>query len=378
MKIALFFTEGISLKSWHDTGVLYRDSLLYERLIAMGHEVVFVTYGGENDPDYLPPNSKIQVLTRPAEMGLRDYSWKIHRIHGHILKDADIIKSHQVNGARYAAYAKLRLGNKPYIARCGYLPSYFMAQEKAPFRARLRNWIEEFIAFHMADAICVPSEAEIRYLRRHYGIRTQKAHACPNWVDTDFFKPDNESIKKHPRRICFVGRFEAQKDPLLLIEALRDLENIELLMIGGGTMKAQIEAKIMEYGISATVLDRVDNENLPRYLNESAIYALPTRYEGGSPKTLFEAMACALPVIGTDGFGVNEAFEDGVHGYKIPVGDAAALRNAIQQLLDNPDHARKLGTQARQHVIGHYSIDHALERELKILQLVSRHRPLTR
>lgn len=370
MKLALFFTEGMSLKIWHELGVLQRDSLLYEKLCAAGHDVYFISYGRADDADYLPPHSPIKLLTRPQGMGLREYSWGLHRVHRDILKNVDVIKSHQVKGARYASYAKLRLGYKPYIARCGYLQSVFLAHEGASRGEKLRTWIEEFIAFHMADAVCVPSRSEIRYLRRRYGINPRKAYACPNWVDTDFFKPD-PSIEKHPRRICFVGRFHPQKDPLLLLEAVRGLD-VELLMIGGGEMKGEIEDRVRAYGIQATLLDRVLNEDLPRYLNSSALYVLPTRYEGGSPKTLFEAMACGLPVIGTDAFGADEAFVDGEHGCKIRVGDAAGLREAIQRLLADPVQAKQLGAAGRQQVIENYAIERAFERELKILAAVTK------
>ena len=366
MKIALFFTEGMSLRGWHDAGLLHRDSALYEQLCAAGHEVVFVTYGFTGDADFLPAGSPIKVLTRPQGMGQRSYSWKIHAIHHDALADVDVIKSHQVTGARYATYARWKLGTKHYIARCGYLPSYFMGQEGAPFSRKLRNWVEEFLSFHLASVICVPSRAEIDYLRRRYRINTTKARPCPNWVDADFFRPDPRT-EKHPRRICFVGRFHPQKDPLLLIEALRGLPDVELLMIGGGPLRPEIEQRIAENGISATLLDRVSNEDLPRYLNSSAMYVLPTRYEGGSPKTLFEAMACELPVISTDGFGVDEAFQDGVQGHKIPVGDVAALRHAIQKMLDDPNRAREMGRAGRQHVIVNYSVEQALQRELDVL-----------
>jgi glycosyltransferase involved in cell wall biosynthesis len=366
MKIALFFTEGMSLRGWHEAGLLHRDSALYEQLCAAGHEVFFVTYGFADDADYLPAGSPIQVLTRPQGMGQREYSWKIHAVHRAHLADADVIKSHQVTGARYAAYARWKLGVKQYIARCGYLPSYFMSQEGAPRSKKMRNWLEEFLSFHLASAICVPSRAEINYLRRRYRINTGKARPCPNWVDARFFAPD-ANTEKNPRRICFVGRFHPQKDPLLLLDALRGLPDVELLMIGGGPLRPEIEAGIAAAGIKATLLDRVDNEDLPRYLNSSALYVLPTRYEGGSPKTLFEAMACELPVISTDGFGVDEAFQDGVQGHKIPVGDADALRTALQKLLDDPVRARAMGRAGRQHVIDNYSVEQALQRELDML-----------
>lgn|GEM_PF-1468095 len=366
MRLVLFLTEGMSLRKWADAGILHRELLLYEHLAAQGYQVSMISYGSR-DAQFLPEGSPIQILDRPVDMDYRTYSWRIHAIHRDALMKADVIKSHQVIGARYAAYARFRLPKKiPYIARCGYLPSYFMQQEGAPRGQRIRNAIEEALSFHRATVISVPSQAEIDYLHTRYRINQQKAFACPNWIDTEHFKP-NPDIQKHPRQICFVGRFHPQKAPFDLLDAVKQIPDVELIMIGGGMLQDQIEAKVKAEQIPATIYSRVDNDTLAEHYNRAAVYVLPTRYEGGSPKTLLEAMACGVPVVSTDGFGVNEAFKNGVHGIKVPVGDVRALRNSIEMLLDAPELATEYGQQARAHVVSGYGLDAALEREAMLL-----------
>ena len=77
-------------------------------------------------------------------------------------------------------------------------------------------------------------------------------------------------------------------------------------------------------------------------------------------------MSCGLPVISTNGFGVNEVFNHLEHGIKIDVDDVTALRNAILLLLKNPDMRKKMGENGRKLVLEHYSIEKAIERELNI------------
>jgi len=137
-------------------------------------------------------------------------------------------------------------------------------------------------------------------------------------------------------------------------------------MIGKGPLKSQIEEKCKEYKIKATLIDYASNESLPGYLNSSLAYVLPTMYEGGSPKTLLEAMACGLPVVSTDAFGVDEAFEHKVHGFKCKVNDVRAMADAIKQLLNNQELRQQLGKNSRTHVLEMYSIEKAIERELTI------------
>lgn len=368
--IALFFTYGMSVKGWYTAGLVKRDTLLYERLSKHGYQTHFITYGDENDGDYLPDGSLIRVHGKPWNMGNLRYGLSIPSLHRDVLKGVDIIKSHQVIGSRFAVRAKSKF-NKTYVARGGYLPSAFLAGQNAGPIVRGVNYLEERLSFRSADIFCVPSQTEIDYLSRRYRVETGKGRVCPNWIDTDVFKPD-PSVEKKPRRICFVGRFEAQKQPFLLLDALRGLEDVELLMIGGGPLRKEIDTRIREYGIAATVLDRVDNEDLPHHLNSSALYVLPTLYEGGSPKTLLEAMACGLPVICTKAFGADEAFDDGIHGLKVEARDVDGLRHAMAMLLEAPERGKKLGEKGRQRIIDFNSIEKALEREIGLIEELAR------
>lgn len=365
LSVALFFSYGMSIKGWSEAGLALRDSLLYRRLVEHGCAVTFVTYGDADDHEYLPGGVSVQVLTKPPGMSRQKYGRRISSLHREALSRVQVIKSHQVAGARYAVLSKLLL-RKPYIARCGYLGTVFAAEQEPSLRRRIKTRAEEFLAFRAADAVCVPSEAEVEYIVKRHGVRRERTHACPNWVDVDGFKPE-PGIQRHLRRVCFIGRFEPQKDPLVFLEAVKDIPDVELLMIGGGSLRHEIDARIDEYGLRATVLDRVSNEDLPAHLNGAALYVLPTRYEGGSPKTLFEAMACELPVVSTNAFGANEAFEDGAHGVKCDPGDVRAFRDGITSLLDNPDRARECGAAGRRHIIANFSVERAVERELAIL-----------
>lgn len=363
MHVALIFTEGVSLKTWREQGLILRDSLLYERLCAEGHRVTFVTYGKPDDEKYLPVKSRIEVLARPRDLSRQAYGRKLASVHGPALRDVDLIKAHQLRGARFAAWAAWRL-RKPFIARCGYLPSVFLRDKRAGWLLRARARMEAGFAFHRCDAAMVPGPSEADYVRDHYAIDPRKIHLAPNWIDTERFAPGNED--RQPRRICFVGRFVQQKQPLALLEVLKDIPDIELMMIGSGEMEPAIRAKIAEYGIRATILGQLENEAIPALLRQSALYVLPSLHEGGSPKTLLEAMACGLPVVSTNAFGVNDAFEDRQHGFKLAPHDIGGMSRAVQWLLSHPDEARAMGERGRAHVIANYSIERAVERELRL------------
>ena len=61
MHIVVFFTFDISLKNWHELGILNREVLLYKKLIEKEHKVTFITFGNAEDSNILN-NSKIKVI----------------------------------------------------------------------------------------------------------------------------------------------------------------------------------------------------------------------------------------------------------------------------------------------------------------------------
>lgn len=366
MHVALIFTEGVSLKTWKKSGLIVRDSLLYERLCALGHRVTFVTYGKPDDARHLPEGSRIEVLPMPRPMSPVSYGRRMPFLHHRALRKADVIKSHQLKGGRYAAWTA-RVLRKPLISRCGYLPSVFRRDEGADAEEIREAERDERITLGRANLVFVPGETEARLIVEKYGVGRERIHLMPNWIDTEQFRPA-ENRAGRARRVCFVARFVEQKQPLRVIDAMEGIPDAELLMIGGGDLEAQVRERIAARGIRATVLGRVANEELPGHLQQSAVYVLPTLFEGGSPKTLLEAMACGLPVISTTAFGVDDAFEDGVQGLKVAANDTEGLRRAIVRVLDDPKEAEAMGARGREHVIAQYSIDRAVERELALYE----------
>ncbi len=362
--LALFFTRGLALRHWHELGTLERDIALYERLCALGYRVTFVTYGEPDDAEHLPQGSPITVLSRPKGWSLRRYARTAHRVHREALASADVIKSHQIHGATTAARVARRLG-KPFMARCGYLPSMFAHASGAGLLRRMRATLEEVRAVRRAQAIAVPSQAEADYVAGRYRVSARRLHLCPNWVDTDRFRPGPQ--QRHQRRIAFVGRLEAQKQPLLFLELVRGLTQIEAVMIGTGRLEHKVAERVRVWGLPVRMLGRLNNEAIADELQRCAVYVFPTLCEGGSPKSLLEAMACGLPAVSTNAFGVREAFVHDAHGFQCRPDDLQGMREAVEYVLSNPARAQAMGQAARRHVISHYSLDRAVERETALL-----------
>ena len=87
-------------------------------------------------------------------------------------------------------------------------------------------------------------------------------------------------------------------------------------------------------------------DDMPAVLRGAAVVCLPS-YREGLPRVLVEAAACGRAIVTTDVPGCREVVRDGVNGLLVPVRDAAALAEAIGQLLDDPARRRAMGAAGR-------------------------------
>lgn len=97
------------------------------------------------------------------------------------------------------------------------------------------------------------------------------------------------------------------------------------------------------------------------------LVVLPS-YREGLPKVVIEAAACGRAIITTDVPGCRDAIEPNVTGLLVPVRDAEALADAIQQLLSDADLRRSMGAAGREFAEKEFSIDKVVEAHLKIYQ----------
>ena len=128
MHLVLFFTRGVSLRTWDMIGNLDREIALYVFLIDHGLNISFVTYGDSTDLNYADRLGGIRILCNETDLPLEQFERRLFSLHGRVINTADIIKTNQTYGGELALWAA-RLLRKPLIARCGYMWSFNAALE---------------------------------------------------------------------------------------------------------------------------------------------------------------------------------------------------------------------------------------------------------
>lgn len=143
--------------------------------------------------------------------------------------------------------------------------------------------------------------------------------------------------------VISVGQFIKRKGYDVLIEACRGLENnVGIYIIGGEPTNEYINLK-NSYNLNNLHFVGFKKKNeLKKYYCASDIFVLPTR-EDIWGLVVNEAMGHGLPVITTDRCIAGLELIDEKNGRIVPIDDANSLRNAIRELLDDPDKLKEMG-----------------------------------
>lgn len=106
-------------------------------------------------------------------------------------------------------------------------------------------------------------------------------------------------------------------------------------------------------------------DDMPAVYAQSHIVCLPS-YREGLPKVLLEAAACGRAIVTTDTTGCRDAVTHGETGLLVPIKDVAALADAVERLIREPETRRRMGALGRHRVMEHFSDAKVVAATLKL------------
>lgn len=149
--------------------------------------------------------------------------------------------------------------------------------------------------------------------------------------------------------VMSVGRLEAQKDPVALVQALAVARGrapgLRLVLVGSGSLEAEVRSVAVDRGVADSVTLLGLRHDVPDLLAAADVFALSSRWEG-LPRAALEATRAGLPVVATDTGGIREVIVDGETGRLVPIGDVVALGEALADLAVHPEGAKRLAAAA--------------------------------
>jgi glycosyltransferase involved in cell wall biosynthesis len=157
--------------------------------------------------------------------------------------------------------------------------------------------------------------------------------------------------------VTYLGRLAAHMGVLVALQAylqLTERADTSLLCIGGGPLADELRRHD-----GVVVLDETSHADVHRFLPLSDLLLLPSvttrRWREQFGRAAIEAMACGLPVVGSDSGEIPVLLEATGGGIVVPEGDAEALGEAIRSLLANEAARREMGMRGRREVTANFS-----------------------
>lgn len=215
-------------------------------------------------------------------------------------------------------------------------------------------------AYRFAHHIVANSSAAADQLVRE-GVRS-RIEVIANGVDADGYAAP--PVRDTLRTIITVANLRHEKGHETLVDAaawLRDRHpQLRYLFVGAGPRRAALEALVNARGLADTVVFTGHRDDVPALLAEADLFVLPSRSEA-FPNAAIEAMAAGLPVVACGIGGLLDLIDPERTGLLVPPDDAAALADAIDRLVSEPQRARRIGAAARQAVSARYSFDRMVQ-----------------
>jgi glycosyltransferase involved in cell wall biosynthesis len=258
--------------------------------------------------------------------------------------DLDVVIGYQ-SGA-IALFARWRAGvDIPVAVRESIVPSIAFKYESSVW-SFLKKRVKSF-AFSRADAVIAVCKGAADDLIENFDVPENIVEVIYNPAI-----PENiESLKLekiyHPwfdesetiPIVVSVGRLNLQKDCPTTLRAIAHLlkkREVRLVMVGDGPFIEELKDLAADLGIEKNVWFAGFQSNPYKFMAKSNVFVLTSIYEGIA-NVLSEALACGAPVVATDcPTGPTEVLLGGSAGKLVPVGDHAAVSEAIQEFLDDP------------------------------------------
>jgi glycogen(starch) synthase len=165
-----------------------------------------------------------------------------------------------------------------------------------------------------------------------------------------------------PPTILLLGRLSIEKGFDTAIKAFSLVKkrgtHAQLVIAGSGPERAFLEHLVNKLGLVDLVrfTGELSREEVPCIINKATLFLVPSHFEPFGLVAL-EAMQMQRPVIASNVGGLPEIVSHEETGLLVPPEDPEALCNAIQQLLDKPDVAIRMGIKGRMRAMEKFSLE---------------------
>ncbi len=233
------------------------------------------------------------------------------------------------------------------------------------------NWMERYNYRHAAYAIAGNHEAT--QVLQGKGYRGPATVIPQFGIDPELFCPSSipDGLDRRAGArltVGYAGGLVPEKGVDLLLQAVAACNRIwsdsqdpacSLALVGAGQERPALEALAKQLGIEQQIrfLGRIPSTDMPAFYRSIDVLAVPSRtmpnWKEQFGRVLIEAMACGVPVVGSDSGEIPNVVGDG--GLIFPEGDATALARCLDSLAQDGDLRSAMGERGRKRVLAQFT-----------------------
>ncbi len=237
-----------------------------------------------------------------------------------------------------------------YLTQAGVLPAYRYSDEVRAISARLGINITRL---NRLRGIASPNRFMTELLVRH-GVSPQLITQCAFGIDV----PENEASisrlpPRRPFRVGFIGSLTHLKGCHILIKAFKTLPEgrAKLKIYGNMEIFPEYSDELQRLAgddVDIEFCGVFDNSKIAEVMLDLDVLVVPSLWYENTPLVIYSAQASRCPVVASDFPGISEVIEDEVNGLLFKPGDVATLAKQLSRLIDEPDLALRLSSNAQQ------------------------------
>jgi glycogen synthase len=275
-------------------------------------------------------------------------------------------------------WIEARMGAHVAYYFCDYwptLPSAFVQRFQEPARhapmQHVKSLLGRYFLPRLGEANPVPLRLEnpicvsraVRDLLVARGAAVAHARIVYGGTAVEQFdvvrQPD--ATGSEPLRLLYIGRLEPIKGVHTVVAAMQHLDSsVSLSILGAGDpdYTTALQATVAQAGMHDRVrfLGPAKRSVVPQVLAQHDVLLFPSEWDEPFARSVLEAMAAGLAVVGTTTGGTGEILVEGETGLTFSAGDAGQLARQIQRLVDDPELRRRLALSARRIVRQYYTL----------------------
>lgn len=347
------FVRTPDQRIWSETGSDYSFWQRYLNVFDLVEVVARI-----KDVDYIQPKysradvEKVTFISLPCYDGPYQYlsnAVRIDKIMKNVIERSEAVLLRVPGQISNSIFRHIKNKSQPYgVEVVGDPFDVFSAGSiDHPLRTFFRWWFTKKMCEQCKNAVGASYVTENKLQQRYPNNSFRTSYSSIDISDDVFVdNPKNRFRNRGIFKIVFVGSLEQlYKGPDILIETISKcklvMPKILLKIIGDGKYRHQLEQQVQDLDLHDTVCftgQLPPGETVRREMLSADLFVLPSRTEG-LPRAMIEAMACALPCIGSAVGGIPELLP---LSDLVPPGDAQALADKIIEVLSDPERMRAM------------------------------------